>query len=217
MKIWAQLPEGVSLRSRVVMRFIAQVVTVILMSVAVDAQQPQPSTPPKPTSSAEDGTQGQPAKGKEPADLDLPVSLDKIREALAQPSPSEPLKGMNEQPTFRTQVQERQRFEQLMESIKFDTAGPVVPGGRDAYDQQQRLFPRVDNPRLQPYGAFSTGEILTLGVEAFVEKYVAQKLAHVFSETLRAQAEREARDEVARSLAGFWAAQPAAPAQESKP
>jgi hypothetical protein len=199
------------------MRLIAQLVTLTLLSVAVHAQQPQPSTPAKHTSSAQDATQGQPIKGTEPADVGLPVSLDRIREALAQPPPSEPLKGMNEQPTFRTHVQERQRFEQLMESIKFDTGGPVVPGGRDAYDQQQRLFPRIDNPRVQPYGAFSTGEILTLGVEAFVENYVAQKVAHVFGDTLRAQAEREARDEVTRSLAGFWAAQAAAPARESTP
>jgi hypothetical protein len=199
------------------MRLIAQVVTLILLSVAADAQQPQASTPAERPSSAQDATRVPLKQDKDPADLDLPVSLDKIREALAQPPPSEPLKGMNEQPTFRTHVQERQRFEQLMESIKFDTGGPVVPGGRDAYDQQQRLFPRIDNPRVQPYGAFSTGEILTLGVEAFVENYVAQKVAHVFGDTLRAQAEREARDEVTRSLAGFWAAQAAAPARESTP
>jgi hypothetical protein len=199
------------------MRLIAQVVALILMAAVVQAQQPKPSTPAKHSSSAQDGTQGQPTKGKGPADLDLPVSLDKIREALAQPPPSAPLKGMDEQPTFRTHVQERQRFEQLMENIKFDAGGPVVAGGRDAYEQQQRLFPRVDNPRLQPYGAFSTGEILTLGAEALAEKYIAQKIAHVFSDTLRAQAEREARDEVARSLAGFLATQPAAPAEDSKP
>ena len=197
------------------MRLIAQVVTLILMSASVRAQQPQPSTPAERTSAGQDGSQVERKTDTNPPDLDLPVSLDKIREALAQPPPAAPLKGMNEQPTFRLEVQEHQRFEQLMEKIKFDTAGPVVPGGRDAYDQQQRLFPRVDNPRLQPYGAFSTGEILTLGVEAFVEKYVAQKMAHVFGDALRAQAEREARAEVARALAGFWAAQPE-PAQDPK-
>jgi hypothetical protein len=114
-------------------------------------------------------------------------------------------------------VRERQRFEQLMDKIKFDSGGPVVAGGRDAYEQQQRLFPRIDNPRVQPYGAFSTGEILTLGVEAVVAKYVAEKMAHVFSDVLRAQAEREAREEVARSLAAFWAARPTAPPPEPKP
>jgi hypothetical protein len=203
------------LGSRVNMRLIAQVVTLILMSVAVRAQPPQPSTSAERPSAAQDVSRTPPATDKNPPDLDLPVSLDKIREALSQPPPAAPLKGMNEQPTFRMEVQEHQRFEQLMEKIKFDTGGPVVPGGRDAYDQQQRLFPRIDNPRLQPYGAFSTGEILTLGVEALVEKYVAQKVAHVFGDALRAQAEREARAEVARALAGFWAAQPE-PAQESQ-
>jgi hypothetical protein len=197
------------------MRLIAQVVTMILMSASVRAQQSQPSTPAERTSAAQDGSQIEHTTEKNPPDLDLPVSLDKIREALAQPPPAAPLKGMNEQPTFRLEVQERQRFDQLMEKIKFDSGGPAVPGGRDAYDQQQRLFPRVDNPRLQPYGAFSTGEILTLGVESLVEKYVAQKIAHVFGDALRAQAEREARAEVARALAGFWSAQPES-AQESK-
>jgi hypothetical protein len=59
---------------------------------------------------------------------------------------------------------------------------------------------------------------VTLGAEAIAEKYVAQKIARVFGDTLRAQAEREARAEVARALAGFWTAQPdAAPVQPSKP
>ena len=89
--------------------------------------------------------------------------------------------------------------------------GPAVAGGRDAYEQQQLLFPRIDNPRVQPYGAFSTGEIATLGVEALVEKYVAQKVSHVFGDALKAQAEREAREEVARALVAYWAAQPASP------
>ena len=208
------------MKSKFNMRLIAQLVTLTLMSGSAYAQQPQPSASGETPSSAQDGigtqNKDQGSKGQGQS-LGLPVSLDKIREQLAQPPPSEPLKGLNEQPTFRLEIQERQKFEQLMEKIKFDSGGPAVPGGRDAYDQQQRLFPRIDNPRLQPYGAFSTGEILTLGVEQFIEKYVAQKVSHVFGEALRAQAEREARQEVARALAGFWATQPAAPPQELRP
>jgi hypothetical protein len=137
------------------------------------------------------------------------VSLDKIREGLAQPAPTEPLKGLNDPPpTFRVEITEQQRFDQLVSKLKFDKGGPQVPGGIDAYDQYQRLFPRIDNPRVQPYGAFSTGEIMTLGVEALIEKYVAEKMAHVVGTALRAQAEREAREEVARSLTQFWASQP---------
>jgi hypothetical protein len=191
------------LTSKLGMRLIALLVAAILWSSDGFAQQPQPSAPAENPSSAQDGTA-----------LTLPVSLEKIREALAQPPPSEPLKGLNETPTFRLEVQERQKFEALMAKIKFDKGGPVVAGGLDAYDQQQRLFPRIDNPRLQPYGAFSTGEIMTLGIEALIEKYVAQKVAHVFGDALRAQAEREAREEVAHALAGFWASQPAAPTKE---
>jgi hypothetical protein len=205
------------------MRLMAQLVTVVallLMSASVNAQQPPPSVPAENLSSTQDGIAAkdndQGLKGNDQSEgqgRSFPVSLEKIREQLAQPPPSEPLKGLNEQPTFRLEVREHQKFEQLMDKIKFDSGGPAIPGGRDTYEQQQRLFPRIDNPRLQPYGAFSTGEILTLGVEQFIEKYVAQKVSHVFGDTLRAQAEREAREEVARALAGFWAAQPATPSK----
>jgi hypothetical protein len=195
------------------MRLMALLVTAILWSSDGFAQQPQPSAPAENPSSVQDATSTSGTKDAGPGPT-LPVSLEKIREALSQPPPSEPLKGLNEPPTFRLEIQERQKFEALMAKIKFDKGGPVVAGGNDAYDQQQRLFPRIDNPRLQPYGAFSTGEIMTLGIEALVEKYVAQKVAHVFGDALRAQAEREAREEVARALAGFWASQPAAPPKE---
>ena len=140
--------------------------------------------------------------------LNLPVSLDKIRAGLAQPAPAEPLKGLNDPPpTFAVEIREQQKFDDLVSKLKFDKGGPPVPGGIDAYEQYQRLFPRVDNPLAQPYAGFSTGEMMTLGIEALVEKYLAQKMAHVVGTALREQAEREAREEVARSLAQFWASQ----------
>ncbi len=111
--------------------------------------------------------------------LNLPVSLDKIRAGLAQPAPTEPLKGLNaaDQPTFRIDVTEQQKFDELMAKIKFEAPGPQVAGGIYAYEQQQRLFPPIDNPRVQPYAAFTTGEIATLSVEALIEKYIAQKMS----------------------------------------
>ena len=88
-----------------------------------------------------------------------------------------------------------------MDKIKFDGGGgPEVAGGRANYDMQRLLFPPVDNPLFQPYAAFNTGQVLTLAVEALVDKLVAEKMAHLFGGMLRAQAEREAREEVARSL-----------------
>ena len=140
--------------------------------------------------------------------LNLPVSLDKIRAGLARPAPAEPLKGLNDPPpTFKVEIQEQQKFDDLLSKLKFDKGGPQVPGGIDAYEQNQRLFPRVNNPLVQPFAGFSGGEMTTLAIEALVEKYVAQKMAHVVGNALREQAEREAREEVARSLEQFWASQ----------
>ena len=169
------------------MRLTALLVTLILWSNGSSAQQPSSSAD-EHSSSAHEATAATRTAGNAgtvgindegPSALTLPVSLDKIREALSQPPPSEPLKGLNETPTFRLEIQERQKFEALMAKIKFDKGGPVVAGGRDAYEQQQLLFPRIDNPLVQPYGAFSPSEVMTLGVEALIEKYVAQKVAHV--------------------------------------
>jgi hypothetical protein len=145
---------------------------------------------------------------KDEGALNLPVSLERIRAGLAQPAPAEPLKGLNDPPpTFKIEIQEQQKFDQLVSKLKFDKGGPHVAGGVDAYDQYQRLFPRIDNPLVQPYAGFSAGELTTLGVEAVVEKYLAQKMTQVIGNALREQAEREAREEVARSLAQFWASQ----------
>jgi hypothetical protein len=197
------------------MRLIIGLVALVLILLGdpVHAQQ-QPLVPPAglpaagATSSSQSGDRSA-QQDKEASRLQVPVSLDKIRGALAQP-PAELLKGLNEQPTFRLQVQEQQRFEQLMDKIKFEGGtGPEVAGGRANYELQQVIFPKVDNPLVQPYAAFSTGEVLTLGVEALVEKLVVDKVSHVFGNMLRAQAEREAREEVARNLAALQTAQPA--------
>jgi hypothetical protein len=141
--------------------------------------------------------------------LDVPVSLDRIREALAQP-PAETLKGLNEQPTFRLQVLEHQKIQQVLEGITFEAPGPEVAGGRTTYEIQRLIFPPVDNPLVQPYGAFNTGEVLTLAAEALIEKAVASKVSNVFTGLFKAQAEREAREEVARTLAALQAPPPAA-------
>ena len=170
------------------MRILAAFLTAFVMALPAQAQEPRPATP-----------------------LNLPISLDKVREGLSHPAPAEPLKGLTaaEQPTFRVTITEQQRFEDLMAKIKYDRPGPQVAGGSYASDLQQLMFPRIDNPRVQPYGAFTTGEIATLAVEALIAKYIAGKMARLIGGALRTQAEREAREEVARALAAYWASQPA--------
>jgi hypothetical protein len=149
--------------------------------------------------------------------LNLPISLDRIRGALSRPAPAEPLKGLTlaDAPTFRVDVTEQQKFEDLLAKIKFEAPGPQVAGGIYAYEQYQRVFPPINNPLAQPYAAFSSGQLVTLGIEALIEKYVAEKMSGVVGPALRAQAEREAREEVARTLAAYWAArQTASPQKE---
>jgi len=148
------------------------------------------------------------AQDAAPAPLNLPISLDKIREALSQPAPAERLKGLTaaDAPTFHVDITEPQKFEDLLAKIKIDAPGPQVAGGNYAYEQYQRLFPPINNPLVQPYAAFTGGQLATLAVEALIEKYVADKMKNVVGPALRAQAEREAREEVARALAQYWAA-----------
>jgi len=177
----------------VLRQLVAPLLGLLLMGTPAGAQQPAPDT-----------------DKASPAAPSVPVSLDRIREALAQAPPADSLKGLNEQPTFRLQVQERQKINQLMDSIRFDGGGgPEVFGGRSNYEMQRLLFPPVDNPLVQPYAAFNTGQILTLAAEALVAKLATEKMSKVFGGMLRAQAEREAREEVARSLAEFKLTLPA--------
>ena len=179
----------------------------LVTAVPLCAQDPKTAKPPEDTP-------------REAVPLNLPISLDRIREGLRQPQPAEPLKGLisAETPTFHVEITEQQKFEEMLAKIKFDPPGPQVAGGIYAYEQQQRLFPRIDNPRVQPYGAFTTPQIATLAVEALIEKYVAERMAHIVGDTLRAQAEREAREEVARAIAAYWASQsPSSPPASATP
>ena len=175
------------------MRLFTLLVTAVLFGTPALAQQVGPSSCLAELAAAEDACQ-----------LNLPVSLDKIREALAE-APAEPLKGLDEKPHFRVQIQERQKFEALLDRLKFDS-GPAVPGGLYGYDQQQRLFPKVDNPLVQPYAAFNQGELLQVMITTLLEKYLAARLVGAVTSAERAHAEEEARKEVARALDEFWAA-----------
>lgn len=150
---------------------------------------------------------GPSAEPHETAPLNLPVSIEKIREALAQPAPIEPLIGPSvaDSPTFRVNISEQLNAEDLLTSMKFESPGPQVAGGTDAYEQYRRLFPPTDNPLVQPYAAFSTGQAMTLGAEALIEKYVVLNIAQDIAAAMRDRSERQAREEVAQALAAVTA------------
>jgi hypothetical protein len=137
----------------------------------------------------------------------LPVSLDKIKRALAK-APAEPLRGLDEHPHFRIGVSEQQtmRVEDLIASLDF-TSGPAAAGGLYGYEVNQQAFPSVDNPLRQPYAAFNQPELLTIVVENLALKYLGGRALTAVSRAERARAEQAARDEVLQAIAESQATQ----------
>jgi hypothetical protein len=181
------------------MRLLAVLFTAILPPAIASAQAGMP-----PSSSAQQDATARDA----PKPSQLPVSLDRIKEALEQSTP-EPLRGLNDVPTFRVAIEEKQRvkLEDLINSLDFKS-GPVPAGGLYGYEQQRRLFPSVDNPLRQPYSEFSQPELLTILTENLAAHYLASRAASAITSAERARAEAQARDEVARAISDYCAAQP---------
>jgi hypothetical protein len=197
------------------MRLTALLFTAVLLASSAEAQPPPPSSPPDASSAPKDaaqaqGPQGSPKPGAEPRDgQGLPVSLDKIKEALEQTPLIAPLRGLNETPVFKIEVRERQRIslDDLLKSLDFK-AGPVPGGGLYGFEQQRQMFPAVDNPLRQPYAAFSQGELLTILAENLVGKYLAGRALNAISAAERAHAQSAAHAEVQQAVREYCAAQP---------
>lgn len=186
------------------MRLVPLVVAVILTASPVFAR-----TGPSP---ANDDT-GAAAQGQS---ADLPVSVEKIRERLENP-PAQPLRGLNETPVFRVEIQEKQKFEDLVAKIKFDKVTPLPGGGTYAYEQQQSIWSKQQHPEMQPYGAFNQGQLATILLENFLEKYLGGRALSAIGDVRRHEAEEAAREEVQQALADFWSYQARQPRQPSSP
>jgi len=139
-------------------------------------------------------------------ELNLPVSLDRIKEALEQP-PALSLRSLDERPMFRVQIRERQRIEELLATLNYKTA-PAPAGGLYGYEMQRQVWPAVDNPLRQPYAAFNQSELLTILVENLVGHYLGGKALSAVSAAERARAEAAARKDVRQAVADYCAAQP---------
>ena len=185
------------------MRLIALLFTAILTASPVLAQQAQPSAAPESSSVEQDGTKKPEPKNLEPS---LPVSVTKIREALEQ-TPAISLRTIDERPTFRIQILERQKIEALLATLNFK-AGPVPAGGVYMAEQQRLMFNPVDHPLMQPFAAFNQGELLTILIENLVGKFLAGKAVGAISKAEREHAESAAREEVRVAVAQYCNAQP---------
>jgi hypothetical protein len=192
------------------MRLLALLFTATLATSPVRAQPatPPPVSPPEEPASAGQDTKStaKPQTGDKTPALNLPVSLDNIREGLER-TPALSLRTLDERPTFRVQILERQKIEELLASLNFK-AGPTPAGGVYMYEQQRQMFNPVDRPLMQPYAAFSTGELLTILIENLVGKYLGGKAIEAVSKMERARAEANAREEVRAAVAQYCNAQP---------
>ncbi len=203
------------------MRLIPLLFALTLAPPPVSAQDTRASSAQPPASAPQDSTQqagtrdsartedrgrtnDQETKDQEPG---LPVSLDKIKDALKQPPSALTLRSLDETPTFRMQIFERQKIEELLATLNFKTS-PAPGGGLYGYEMQRQMFPAVDNPLRQPYAAFSGGELLTILIENLVGRYLAGRAMDAVSNAERARAEAAAKEEVRNAVTQYCAAQP---------
>lgn len=188
------------------MSLIALLLAVLLASTSAAAQEPEASSTATGKSATEDtSATRQDSEGS--TSSELPVSLDRIREGLAR-APAKPLlQNIDRKPDFRQEIQVQQKIDELLSTLDLKT-GPRAPGGLYGYEQQQRLWNSVDHPLMQPYAAFSGGEILTLAIESLAIKYLGGRALSAVTDAQRASAEEAAREEVAHAIAKYCAAQP---------
>jgi hypothetical protein len=178
------------------MRLLSLLFTAILVAAPALGEQTGASPP-------QDGAAPPP---KDAVPLNLPVSVDRIKEALQQ-KPLFSLSTIDERPTFRVQIRERMKLDELIASLDFK-AGPVPAGGVYMAEQQRIMFPSVDNPLVQPLAAFNQGELLTILVENLVGKYLGGRAINAVSNAERAHAEAAAREEVRAAIHDYCAARP---------
>ena len=178
------------------MRLLALVFTAIVIASPAGARQTAASSP-------QDGTKDESTKDQGPT---LPVSISKIREAL-QTTPLLSLRTQDESTTFRIQILERQKIEELLATLKFKPV-PVPAGGVYMAEQNRIMFPSVDNPLRQTLAAFNQSELLTILIENLVGHYLGGKGLNAISKAERASAEAAAKDEVRNAVAQYCGAQP---------
>jgi len=156
---------------------------------------------------AENPTAASPQQDAQPVPPpSLPVSLDRIKEQLAHP-PANQLRGLDDTPTFKVEVREHRKLEELLASLDFKS-GPKPAGGVYASELQRVQFPSVDNPLRQPYAAFSQPELATVIVENLVGKYLIGRALDSVTSAERARVETAAKDEVRQAISEYCAAQP---------
>lgn len=137
----------------------------------------------------------------------LPVSLDRIRNGLSTPLIQPMFGRLSDRPTFTLAIQERQKFEELVaKALKIEPV-LVPPGGLYGFEQQRLVFNPTDHPLMQPYAAFSGGQLVTIAVENLIARYLGGRMLNAMTTAQRARAEADARAEVAHAIGDYCAGQ----------
>ena len=110
-------------------------------------------------------------------------------------------------PTFRIEIQERTRLQELLATLDFKS-GPTPAGGVYAAEMQRVMFPSVSNPLMQPYAAFNQPELMTIIIENLVGKYLIAKAFGAMNAAARERAEAAAREDVRQTIVQYCAGQP---------
>jgi hypothetical protein len=179
------------------MRLSVVLVAAILTSTPVMAQ-------PGSLSSASSGAS---SATEDDARFELPVSLERIRELLARAPPQPLLRGLDRPPNFRVRIEERRFIADILDNL--DIGKVAVPaGGLYGYEQQRQVWNPVDRPLMQPYAAFSQGELAQVAATATLNAVVAKYLLQGIRNINQWQSERGAREEVRRAITEYCAAHP---------
>jgi hypothetical protein len=183
------------------MLLVQLLVGVLAAAPAAFGQEPPPSAAASSPAAAPQSSNADSQSG------DLPVSLDRIRAGLKRQATDSLLKRVEIPPDFRIQILEQQRIDDMLSKLDFKHLNAPAPaGGLYGYDQQQRLFNSVDHPLVQPYAAFSGGELITVAMENLIARYLGGKAISSLTDAERARAERAARQEVEKEIAEYCAA-----------
>lgn len=138
---------------------------------------------------------------------DLPVSLERIRELLAQAPHESMLNSLDRQPDFKVTVEERRFLKDILENLEIP-ASPAPPGGLYGYETQRQMANTRNSPLARPYAAFTSGELAQVSLTSILSALVTRYLTSGARNISRTQAEELARADVQRAINNYCVARP---------
>jgi hypothetical protein len=150
-----------------------------------------------------------PAEAQTPASAqppELPVSIDRIREALSHPPTIRPDAV---QPVFRVEIIGEMPSLEVMLGKEFWKGGAApTPGG--AIMTHQEFLNMVRPPEFRGMAMYTNGEAITIAATSFALQWALQKAIQKYREAKDVRAQETARKEVQEALAALDKARAAA-------